>query len=64
MENAKRAYDGKENLYDPESVGALMKELDYVAKTISLTPVLAAPATILNLRKPIFGLKENLESDE
>ena len=64
LENAKRAYDGKENLYDPESVGALMKELDYVAKTISLTPVLAAPATILNLRKPIFGLKENLESDE
>lgn len=57
---AVKNFDDTFNFDDPE---AMRRQWENIARTIAFNPNMAAPAAAMNLLKPIFGLKENLDSE-
>lgn len=56
-----RNWDDTLDFRDPE---AMRKQWENIARAMALSPQAAAPAALLNLTKPIIGLKENIESED
>jgi hypothetical protein len=53
-----------EDAFQTEDKKALIREWDNIARAIAVHPVTAAPATIINFMKPIFGFYENIQKEE
>ena len=59
-----RAVRNWEDAVQTEDMGKFRKEWENVFKAIAVHPVTAAPATVINFLKPLFGFYENMEKDE
>jgi hypothetical protein len=59
-----RAITHWRDAFQTEDKKALIREWDNIARAIAVHPVTAAPATIINFMKPIFGFYENIQKEE
>ena len=62
--NAIVAAKHSSDILQTDDMEAFFKELGRIARAISLTPVTAVPAAVLNPVKPIVGAKKNIDKGE
>jgi hypothetical protein len=61
--NAITAAKHSSDILQTDDMEAFYKELGRIARAISLTPVTAVPAAVLNPVKPIVGAKKNIDKE-
>lgn len=65
LERAKRSATNMDDVFNTDDPQAMFKQWENMARTIAIAgPVSAAPATVLNLIKPILGVGENVKNEE
>jgi hypothetical protein len=62
--NAINAAKHSSDILQTDDMEAFFKELGRIARAISLTPVTAVPAAVLNPVKPIVGAKKNMDTGD
>jgi hypothetical protein len=62
--NAINAAKHSSDILQTDDMEAFFKELGRIARAISLTPVAAVPAAVLNPVKPIVGAKKNMDTGD
>ena len=64
MEQAVRAGNNLDDVFNLDDPDAMLKEWNNIFRSMALAPWLAAPAVLLNMVKPVYGLYQNATTEE
>ena len=64
MEQAVRAGNNLDDVFNLDDPDAMLKEWNNIFRSMALAPWLAAPAVLLNMVKPVYGLYQNATTED
>ena len=64
MEQAVRAGNNLEDAFNLDDPDAMLKEWNNIFRSMALSPAMAAPAVLLNMVKPVYGLYQNATTED